>query len=134
MALIGYGRVSTRDQDPDVQRDLLTVAGVGEANRGRSALPPELHSESVAARPGAVDEELDDNVTDMRSTLVAGFEEHLRSLSECGRCVSDEDEKCVDRWLIGEDRFSIDDIECGCGCWTRTAYRVQLGLEDDLPS
>jgi len=82
----------------------------------------------VAARPGAVDEELDDNVTDMRSTLVAGFEEHLRSLSECGRCVSDKDEKCLDRWLAGEEWFSIDDVECGCGCWTRTAYPVQLGL------
>jgi hypothetical protein len=64
------------------------------------------------------------NVTDMREVLVAEFDQHLAALGSCER---DHCEKCLDRWLAGEERFSVDDVTCGCGCWTLGAYRVQLG-------
>lgn len=42
---IGYGRVSTRDQNPDSQRDALTEAGCGEIFTGKGA------SGKLASRP-----------------------------------------------------------------------------------
>lgn len=73
----------------------------------------------------------DGAIVDMRYTLVEEFDERLRSLEHCDRCAGDKDEKCLDRGLADEDRFSIDDVACGCGCWTRWAFRVQLGLADE---
>ena len=55
---IGYGRVSTRDQNPDGQRDALTAAGCDEIYvdkaSGRLASRPELERALlVAARGGS---------------------------------------------------------------------------------
>jgi len=54
---IGYGRVSTRDQNPDAQRDALTAAGCDEVfvdkASGKLARRPELDKALlVARRPG----------------------------------------------------------------------------------
>lgn len=53
---IGYGRVSTRDQNPDAQKDALTEAGcdpvfVDKAS-GKLASRPELDKALIAAREG----------------------------------------------------------------------------------
>jgi DNA invertase Pin-like site-specific DNA recombinase len=53
---IGYGRVSTRDQNPDAQEDALKVAGcdpvfVDKAS-GKLASRPELDKALIAAREG----------------------------------------------------------------------------------
>ena len=53
---IGYGRVSTRDQNPDAQEDALTAAGcdpvfVDKAS-GKLASRPELDKALIAAREG----------------------------------------------------------------------------------
>lgn len=53
---IGYGRVSTRDQNPDAQKDALTAAGcdrvfVDKAS-GKLASRPELDKALIAAREG----------------------------------------------------------------------------------
>lgn len=53
---IGYGRVSTRDQNPDAQQDALTAAGcdrifVDKAS-GKLASRPELDKALIAARAG----------------------------------------------------------------------------------
>jgi len=57
--LIGYGRVSTRDQNPDYQRDALTAAGVAASNiyidhgvSGRLASRPALDECLAALQPG----------------------------------------------------------------------------------
>jgi DNA invertase Pin-like site-specific DNA recombinase len=54
---VGYGRVSTRDQNPDGQRDALTVAGCDEIcvdePSGKLASRPELDKALlIAARAG----------------------------------------------------------------------------------
>jgi DNA invertase Pin-like site-specific DNA recombinase len=58
MALIGYGRVSTRDQNPDSQRDLLADAGVDElfidTASGKLATRPELAAALRHLRAGDV--------------------------------------------------------------------------------
>ncbi|MEV1003439.1 recombinase family protein [Nonomuraea sp. NPDC050202] len=56
MALIGYGRVSTRDQNPHSQRDALEAAGctrifIDKAS-GKLASRPELDKALDYARPG----------------------------------------------------------------------------------
>jgi DNA invertase Pin-like site-specific DNA recombinase len=53
---IGYGRVSTRDQNPDAQRDALAAAGcertfVDNAS-GKLARRPQLDTALLVARPG----------------------------------------------------------------------------------
>lgn len=53
---IGYGRVSTRDQNPDAQKDALTAAGcdqifVDKAS-GKLASRPELDKALIAVREG----------------------------------------------------------------------------------
>ena len=72
------------------------------------------------------------NVHDMREVLVQDFEDRLRTLSQCSRCKADRCHKCVDLWLCGEERFSVDDITCGCGCVTGYAFKVQLDLPTEL--
>jgi len=56
MAKIGYGRVSTRDQNPDSQRDALTEAGCDkifiDKASGKLASRPELDAALVYARAG----------------------------------------------------------------------------------
>ena len=59
MTLVGYGRASTRDQNPDYQRDMLAAAGVAAANvyidhgvSGRLASRPELDKCLAALQPG----------------------------------------------------------------------------------
>lgn len=58
MASIGYGRVSTRDQNPDAQRDQLTAAGVDELfidkASGKLASRPELDAALRHLRAGDV--------------------------------------------------------------------------------
>lgn len=58
MALIGYGRVSTPDQNPDAQRDQLTAAGVDELfvdkASGKLASRPQLDAALRHLRPGDV--------------------------------------------------------------------------------
>lgn len=58
MALIGYGRVSTRDQNPDAQRDQLTAAGVDELfidkASGKLASRPQLDAALRHLRAGDV--------------------------------------------------------------------------------
>ena len=54
---IGYGRVSTRDQNPDSQRDMLTEAGCDEiyidkGASGKVASRPELDKALSRLRPG----------------------------------------------------------------------------------
>jgi DNA invertase Pin-like site-specific DNA recombinase len=53
---IGYGRVSTRDQNPDGQRDALAVAGCDEIlidhASGKLASRPELDKALLVARTG----------------------------------------------------------------------------------
>jgi DNA invertase Pin-like site-specific DNA recombinase len=54
--IIGYGRVSTRDQNPDGQRDALSAAGcrriyIDHAS-GKLARRPELDAMVAALRPG----------------------------------------------------------------------------------
>jgi DNA invertase Pin-like site-specific DNA recombinase len=54
---IGYGRVSTRDQNPDSQRDALTAAGcdeifTGKGASGKLASRPELDRALARLRPG----------------------------------------------------------------------------------
>jgi DNA invertase Pin-like site-specific DNA recombinase len=54
---IGYGRVSTRDQNPDSQRDALTAAGcdeifTGKGASGKLAGRPELDRALARLRPG----------------------------------------------------------------------------------
>lgn len=73
------------------------------------------------------------NVTDIRAALLKQLESRLMALDPCERCTSDRDEKCLDRGLGDELRFSVADVTCGCGCWTRNAFQVQLGMsgEDD---
>lgn len=50
---IGYGRVSTRDQNPDAQRDALAVAGCDEVfvdkASGKLARRPELDKALLSA-------------------------------------------------------------------------------------
>jgi DNA invertase Pin-like site-specific DNA recombinase len=52
----GYGRVSTRDQNPDPQRDALAGAGCGQAfidkAFGKLASRPELVKALMVAREG----------------------------------------------------------------------------------
>src|SRR5512132_240828 len=58
MALIGYGRVSKRDQDPTAQRDLLTAAGCDELfidkASGKLASRPQLDAAMRHLRAGDV--------------------------------------------------------------------------------
>jgi DNA invertase Pin-like site-specific DNA recombinase len=58
MASIGYGRVSTRDQNPDAQRDQLTAAGVNELfidkASGKLASRPQLDAALRHLRAGDV--------------------------------------------------------------------------------
>jgi len=58
MAPIGYGRVSTRDQNPDSQRDMLTEAGVDDlfidTASGKLATRPELAAALRHLRAGDV--------------------------------------------------------------------------------
>ena len=53
---IGYGRVSTRDQNPDAQRDALTGAGCGQVfidkASGKLARRSELDKALLVARAG----------------------------------------------------------------------------------
>jgi DNA invertase Pin-like site-specific DNA recombinase len=53
---IGYGRVSTRDQNPDAQHDALTAAGCDpvlvDKAFGKLASRPELDKALMVARPG----------------------------------------------------------------------------------
>ncbi len=53
---VGYGRVSTRDQNPDAQRDALTAAGCEEVfidkASGKLARRPELDRALLVARAG----------------------------------------------------------------------------------
>lgn len=72
------------------------------------------------------------NVRDMREVLVRGFEDRLAALNKCSRCQAARCHKCVDLWLCGEERFSVDDITCGCGCVTGYAFKVQLDLPTEL--
>jgi hypothetical protein len=65
----------------------------------------------------------------MRSVLVAEFEERLTTLVKCDRCDRDRCDKCRDCWLAGEERFSVDDVSCSCGCWSGGAYLIQLGYD-----
>jgi len=52
---IGYGRVSTRDQNPDAQRDALAAAGCDQVfidkASGKLARPPRA-GPGAAGRPG----------------------------------------------------------------------------------
>src|SRR5258708_23157658 len=57
VALIGSGRVSTRDQNPDSQRDALTEAGcdrifIDHGRSGKLASRPELDKCLKALEPG----------------------------------------------------------------------------------
>jgi len=58
MALIGYGRVSKRDQNPSAQRDLLTAAGCDELfidkASGKLVSRPELDAAMRPPRAGDV--------------------------------------------------------------------------------
>lgn len=70
--------------------------------------------------------------------LMARFEEHLEDLPHCSRCESDRDEKCDDRHLAFAEAPEINDVMCGCGCWTRPAAedgRMPLPLRhmDPIP-
>jgi DNA invertase Pin-like site-specific DNA recombinase len=53
---IGYGRVSTRDQNPAAQRDALAAAGCAQVfidkASGKLASRPELDKALMVARPG----------------------------------------------------------------------------------
>jgi DNA invertase Pin-like site-specific DNA recombinase len=53
---IGYGRLSTRDQNPDAQRDALAVAGCDQVfidkASGKLARRPELDRALLVARTG----------------------------------------------------------------------------------
>lgn len=53
---IGYGRVSTRDQNSDGQADALTAAGCDQIlvdkSSGKLARRPELDKALLVARPG----------------------------------------------------------------------------------
>ena len=53
---IGYGRVSTRDQNPDAQRDALAAAGCDrvfiDKASGKLARRPELDRALLVAGPG----------------------------------------------------------------------------------
>ena len=53
---IGYGRVSTREQNPDAQRDALTAAGCEQVHidtaSGKLARRPELDTALMVAREG----------------------------------------------------------------------------------
>lgn len=58
MSRIGYGRVSTRDQNPDSQRDALTAAGCDrifiDKASGKIDRRPELDKALDYVRPGDV--------------------------------------------------------------------------------
>lgn len=76
---VGYGRVSTRDQNPDGQRDALVAAGCCEIMvdkaSGKLARRPELDKAMLVARAG------DDLVVTKLDRLGRSLE-HLIALSE----------------------------------------------------
>lgn len=46
------------------------------------------------------------------------------ALPKCGRCEVDKCEKCLDRGLAWEGLVALDDVTCGCGCWTRDLFDI----------
>jgi DNA invertase Pin-like site-specific DNA recombinase len=75
---IGYGRVSTRDQNPDAQRDALDAVGCGEVfidkASGKLARRPELDKALLVARGG-------DQLVVTKLDRLGRSLEHLISLS-----------------------------------------------------
>lgn len=67
-------------------------------------------------------------MTDLWTVLTEHLEDRFDELEPCERCQLDKDEKCLDRGLgwAPDTRLALHDITCGCGCWTRAAYRSQV--------
>ena len=89
---IGYGRVSTRDQNPDAQRDAL--AGVGceqvfiDTASGKLARRPELDRALLVARAG--------------DTLVTKLDRLGRSLEHLINLSKDLQARAVDLVVLGQ--------------------------------
>ena len=73
---IGYGRVSTRDQNPDAQEDALKAAGCDrifvDRASGKLASRPELDKALIAAREGRLDLQMEAHIEDVVRTRLGG--------------------------------------------------------------